>query len=141
MKKHLISKILCLALAAITLFALTGCGSSQNSEPNVEGVWLAVDEDGEETGYALHPLTETVIGTEAGPAYLRPSRNLYFAYLYYTYLSDTEIEIRKRTYLDDKEDLGDLYDTLRIENENGQRVLVSTETGTKYYYSCPLEEY
>lgn len=138
--KNIYKKPLCLALLVATLFTFAACGKSNNAPVNVKGVWLAITEDNEEVGYSLDELIDIGEEVESGYVKVYPYEKSYFVAYRYIYTSNTEIQINKYTYdFSDDETKIKEYDTLSIEKEFGEIVLVSTKTGIKYYYDRPVE--
>ena len=138
--KHLTKKLICLALLVATLFTFAACGKSNDAPINVKGIWLAPTEDNEEIGYSLDGLIDIGEEVESGYVKVYPYEKNNFVAYRYIYTSNTEIQINKYTYdFSAGETKIKEYDTLSIEREFGEIVLVSTKTGIKYYYDRPVE--
>ena len=132
-------KFLSLFLALICVLSFAGCGAEQetNKGPSVEGTWLCSEEEGG-YGYAFEALQTT---EESGQVNMCPAPVIDYGITYaYSFTGENEIEIvRYSPSLDGTSSQPEAYDTLRIEEENGQRVLVSTVTEMKYYFQETAE--
>lgn len=110
----------------ILVMAMTLCACS--GTPDVEGSWMCTDAE-ESYGYQFDVLqTHKDTGEPMGRAYLLPklSFDLGVVQYYYNFSSKTEVSIIKRTLnVFGGGETVEIYDTLRIETVDGERVLIS----------------
>lgn len=127
-------KILCFVLALIMMLGVVGCGP----KVDVEGVWLTNDDDNQ-CGYEFDSLGKNSAGERGGSVSVLPKRTS-FSVIFYNYRigEDNEIIITESAPsfagnsvgMDEAE-----YDVLTLETEDEKRVLISSKTGDKYYFT------
>lgn len=133
MRKHTM-KALCLILLATILVSFAGCSSR-----NVEGKWICNEGD-EPYGYRFEELGTTKDGEKMGRAYCVPSDSSYLFNIsyYYSFVDDDTIQITQYAPSFSSNGgvslEGEEYDVLQIKSEDGQRVMISEESGTKFYF-------
>jgi hypothetical protein len=141
-RNHIMKKLISLLMAAVLLLAFAGCGAEPETDngPSVEGTWLCSEEEGG-YGYAFDALQTNDDGGKSGQAYMRPAPVIDYGIFYsYSFVSETEIEIVSYAPTGDGTAAEPTsYDTLRLEEQDGQRVLVSTVTEMKYYFQEDAE--
>ena len=130
-------KLFSLLMVAMFVLTFAGCGAAPETDngPTVEGVWLCSEEEGG-YGYAFGALQTTDDGGKSGEVNMRPAPVINYGIFYsYSFVSETEIEIVSYAPTGDGTAAEPAsYDILRLEEDNGQRVLVSTVTEMKYYF-------
>ena len=125
-------KLMCLLVVIFIMVGFTAC-----NKQNVEGTWIC---EGTENGYMFEALGTTDDGEKMGRVKVLPEEGgflLASISYYYSFTDDNKIEIicyspsfsGGGVSVEDSQ-----YDVLRVEKEDGVRVLVSEISGERYYY-------
>ena len=124
-------KFICGLMVLVIMISFAACGKK-----TVVGTWTT--DDGIYS-YNFDSLGKTDDGEKMGRVSVQPKSNDLFAGVisyYYRFENKDTIEILYSSPKFTNNGIGvdmEQYDVLRIEEENGKRVLVSTETGKRYY--------
>ena len=124
-------KALCVILVLVSVLSMFGCGKSVN----VEGTWRSGDDE-TSPGYRFDVMRRTTDGEELGSVVCLPQKTSMMSLIsyYYRFVDDTTIEILRFSPTSSGDQPYSICDTLKIETEGGERVLVSEKMEVTLYF-------
>ena len=132
-------KLICALMIFAVMLGITACGtkSMEDTAKSLEGTWTTADK---ESGYNFEEFGVITLRDEKmGQVNVLPNNNgfLQAAISYYYHLTDdNKIEIICISPMFSYGGVSvseEQYDVLRIEKKNGERVLISENSGIYYY--------